>query len=136
MKRTWIWALLDIATVIIFAASGRSSHNETNSLIGLAQTAWPFLVGLLVGWAVTRQWGPTRTGAPVAFQVWPAAVVLALVTWATGLVFRSITGSTNSGAFPLVALGFLTLILVGWRIVWGSIERVRLRRTQADSNAG
>ena len=48
-------ALLDAAFVVVFAAIGRASHAE-DVLGGLAVTAWPFLVALAAGWAVTLAW--------------------------------------------------------------------------------
>lgn len=128
MKKTLVWALIDIFLVVVFAFQGRSAHSSENTLIGVLDTAWPFLGGLALGWLITRQWKVTSGGLPVAFQIWPAAVMLALVTWAIGLLLRSVSGDTNDGAFPLVALGFLLLMMVGWRIVWGSIVRIRAQR--------
>ena len=38
----------DLVLVVVFAGIGRSSHGE--SLSGIFVTAWPFLVGALLGW--------------------------------------------------------------------------------------
>lgn len=127
MKKTLIWALIDVFLVVLFAFQGRSAHESGNSIIGVLDTAWPFLAGLAIGWIITRQWKNTTGGLPVVFQIWPAAIMLALVTWAIGLLLRSVTGDTNHGMFPVVALGFLLLMMVGWRIVWGSIVRIRAK---------
>lgn len=128
MKKTLIWALIDVFLVILFAFQGRTAHESGNSIIGVLDTAWPFLGGLAVGWLITRQWKVTTGGLPVVFQIWPAAIMLAAVTWAIGLLLRVIAGDTNHGAFPLVALGFLLLMMVGWRIVWGSVVRIRAKK--------
>ena len=40
---------IDVILVLVFAAVGRGSHGE-DVIGGLADTAWPFLLGLLVGW--------------------------------------------------------------------------------------
>lgn len=45
--------LLDCAAVTLFAAVGRASHGEENPVLGVLITAWPFLVGLTVGWLFT-----------------------------------------------------------------------------------
>lgn len=127
-----MWCVLDVAVVVLFAAAGRESHDEGGTLAGIVDTAWPFVAGLVVAWLITRQWQTTRSGFPVAFQVWPGAIMLAAVTWAVGLALRAATGDTNSGGFPLVSLGFLLLMLVGWRIVWGSVVRVRAKNSRDD----
>ncbi len=76
-------------------------------MTGFAGTAWPFLAGLGLGWAVTRAW---RRPAAVAAGagVWP-------VTVAAGMVLRALSGQGTAFAFVLVALAFLGLTLVGWR---------------------
>ena len=127
MKKTLLWLGIDVLLVLLFAFQGRSAHESKNSIIGILDTAWPFLVGLAVGWLITRQWKMTTGGLPVTFQIWPASIMLVLVTWAIGLLMRSLSGDTNAGAFPLVALGFLLLMMVGWRIVWGSIVRIKAK---------
>ena len=48
-------AVLDTVLVVAFAALGRASH-DSDLLGGLWQTAWPFLVGLALGWLVTLAW--------------------------------------------------------------------------------
>lgn len=128
MKKTLIWLVIDIVLLLLFAFQGRSAHAQSQSLMSLLDTAWPFLVGLAIGWLATRQWRTTEGGLPVALQIWPSALVLAVVTWAAGLLLRTLSGDTNSGGFPWVALGFILLMLVGWRIVWGSVLRIRAKR--------
>lgn len=130
MRKISLWALIDVVVVLIFASAGRSTHETANTLTGIAHTAWPFLVGLVIGWFITKQWRHTLAGSPIALQIWPAAIMMSLVTWSIGLALRSITGSTNGGGFPLVSFGFLVLILVGWRIVWGSTERIMVERAK------
>ena len=39
----------DLIAVVAFAATGRRSHAEGLTVAGVAQTAWPFLAGTLVG---------------------------------------------------------------------------------------
>lgn len=97
--------------VIVFAAIGRATHD--GDVLGpfgsgLATTAWPFLVALLVGWLVTRAWrGPlaiVRTGLPV----WAVTVIL-------GMVLRALSGQGVAVAFVIVAAITLALFLLGWR---------------------
>lgn len=124
MRKISLWALLDIVVILVFASAGRSSHDSANTFLGITSTAWPFLVGLGLGWFITKQWKDTTGGNPVALQIWPAAIMMSLVTWSVGLALRLVSGSTNEGGFPLVSFGFLVLILVGWRIIWGSVARI------------
>lgn len=130
MKKTLLWLTIDVVLVLLFAFQGRSTHSSGNGLLGLVETAWPFLAGLALGWIFTRQWQTTDGGLPMVFQLWPSSIALVFITWMGGLAFRSISGHTNEGGFPLVALGFFLLMLVGWRIVWGSIIRIRQQNPQ------
>ncbi|WP_435299697.1 DUF3054 domain-containing protein [Timonella sp. A28] len=133
MKKTWLWAALDVTFVLLFAASGRSSHAEENTIVGVLTTAWPFLTGLAIAWLVTRQWRNIHD-FPVALRIWPSACALAVITWGVGLLLRLSSGQTNSGGFPLVALGFLVLMLVGWRIVWSSMVKIQRKRVHGSVN--
>ena len=47
---------LDVVCVLVFCALGRRSHAEGVTVSGVAQTAWPFLVGAAVGWLLSRGW--------------------------------------------------------------------------------
>jgi hypothetical protein len=112
--------LLDVVLVIAFAATGRASHREA-VLPGLAVTAWPFLAGLVVGWAATRAWRaptrPVRTG----LGVWGATLVV-------GMLLRAISGQGIAVAFVIVAAVVLLVALVGWRCIAALVRRARSRR--------
>lgn len=127
-----LWAaLVDVVCVVGFAMGGRSSHEETNSLVGIATTAWPFLAGLALGWvlllAVPRPGGTRRDPLSIV----PAGCLLALTAWSLGMVLRLLTDQGASGAFPLVAAAFLAVTLIGWRAVWALISRRAPRRSAA-----
>lgn len=147
-----MWAfLLDAVCVLVFAAGGRSSHEELISVGGVAATAWPFLVGLGVGWVVllaaargTGTAGPDAAGTGAAaatstargtrarwdhLALFPAGCLLVLASWALGMGLRLLTDQGASGAFPLVALAFLTLTLVGWRAAATLVSRRARRRS-------
>ncbi|PZU33489.1 MAG: DUF3054 domain-containing protein [Microbacterium sp.] len=113
-------ALLDAAFVVVFAAIGRASHAE-DVLGGLAVTAWPFLVALAAGWAVTLAWrapaAPLRTGLPV----WALTVV-------GGMLLRAASGQGVQVAFVIVASLVVGLFLIGWRAVALLVRRARSRR--------
>ncbi len=102
---------LDVVLVLGFAAVGRASHAETSPVLGAATTAWPFLVGTVVGWVVVRlrrkRW-PLEVGPGIT--VWFATVLF-------GMLLRLATGQGT--ALPFVAVATLTLavLLIGWRAI-------------------
>jgi hypothetical protein len=102
-------ALLDVCCVLAFVIIGRASHTKGESLAGITSTAWPFLTGLAVGWVATRAWR-----GPLALS--PAGVGAWLGTVAVGMVLRVISGQGTAFAFICVALAFLGLFLLGWRL--------------------
>lgn len=114
--------VVDTLCVLVFAAVGRSSHEEGASLLGLLTTAWPFLVGLAVASYLALRWS-RRDAPPWAVLPWGWAVPV--ITWAVGMALRVVSGQGVSGAFPLVALGFLVLTLLGWRILATGVARLR-----------
>jgi FtsH-binding integral membrane protein len=103
-------AVLDVCCVAAFVAIGRASHSEGDTLAGLARTAWPFLAGLAIGWLCTRAW--RRPGALV-----PTGTVVWITTVALGMVLRIVSGQGTAAAFIVVALAFLGLFLLGWRLL-------------------
>lgn len=113
--------VLDLLLVIAFAAIGRASHSEANPVLGALLTAWPFLVGTLVGWLVVRvmrrHW-PLDPGPGVT--VWFATLVV-------GMVLRRATGAGTAWPFVIVAAVTLAVLLLGWRL----IARWRSRRYAA-----
>lgn len=125
-RRTAVLALLaDIVLVVVFAAIGRATHDGDvlgPAGSGLATTAWPFVAGLLLGWAVSVGWrrplAPLRTGLPV----WG-------VTLVAGMLLRAMSGQGVAVAFVIVAAITLALFLVGWRTVAAITARVRVSRS-------
>ncbi len=113
---------LDAAFVVLFAVTGRASHDEQAFGVGLWQTAWPFLTGVAVGWLVTRAWrapfAPLRTG----LGVWVVALV-------GGMLLRAASGQGTALPFVVVAAIVLFALLVGGRAVARGIRsRARRRR--------
>lgn len=100
-----MWLLLDLLLVGVFAVIGRLSHYGTLSPGGWWTTAWPFLVGTLVGWAVLR-----ATHRP------PGAISSGLVVWlgalAVGMALRQASGQGTATAFVVVATLVLGALLV------------------------
>jgi peptidoglycan/LPS O-acetylase OafA/YrhL len=130
--RTWGWlaAVVDVLLIVVFALVGRSSHGEADSALGLATTAWPFLVGWAVGYVVTRAWArPLR--------LWPTGVVVWLLTVAGGMALRVASGQGDVAGDPLpvsfvvVATIVLGVFLLGWRGIALLVLRGRARRGAA-----
>ena len=126
MRSARLAVVLDVACVLVFVIIGRASHTKGESLAGIASTAWPFLAGLAGGWLVTaglagRAWRP--------FGLWPAGVGAWLGTVALGMLFRVVSGQGIAPAFIGVALAFLGLFLLGWRLLAQAVTGVRSRPT-------
>ncbi|HTZ30045.1 MAG TPA: DUF3054 domain-containing protein [Streptosporangiaceae bacterium] len=101
---------IDVCCVLVFVAIGRSAHHHGESVGGLASTAWPFLVGLGAGLLVTRAWRRPAAIIPGGLGAW-------LGTVAVGMLLRVVAGQGTALAFIVVALCFLGLFLLGWRLV-------------------
>jgi hypothetical protein len=110
MRSARLAVVLDVCCVLIFVIIGRASHTKGESLAGLASTCWPFLAALGVGWLAARGWR-----RPLAIR--PEGLVIWLCTVALGMVLRVVSGQGTAVAFIAVALGFLGLFLLGWRLL-------------------
>ena len=114
MRSARLAVALDVGCVLVFVIIGRASHTKGESLAGVASTAWPFLAGLAGGWLATaglagRAWQP--------FGLWSAGVGAWLGAVALGMLFRVVSGQGTAPAFVGVALAFLGLFLLGWRLL-------------------
>lgn len=129
--RTLGAVLADAVSVVVFVAIGRDAHHHVVGVAGIASTAWPFLAGVAVGWGVVavvavrrrRRLGLVSAG----LVVWP-------VTVAVGMVLRVMAGQGTEAAFVAVALAFVGLFLLGWRLA--ALVAVRVRRPPAQAGAG
>jgi FtsH-binding integral membrane protein len=116
MRSARLAVVLDICCVLVFVIIGRASHTKGETLGGIASTSWPFLCGLAAGWFVSRAWR-----RPFALR--PAGVIVWLATVALGMVLRVVSGQGTAAAFIVVALAFLGLFLLGWRLLWRLVSR-------------
>ncbi|MFP3466005.1 DUF3054 domain-containing protein [Leifsonia sp. SIMBA_070] len=125
MLKPWRTAVVafvvDVAFVVVFVLVGRRSHGEANSAVGVFDTLWPFLVGLIVGWLVTWAWH-----RPLAI-VWPGIPVW-LMTVAVGMLIRTSAGQGVEPSFIAVAAVVLGVFLVGWRLITLPFARRRSAR--------
>ncbi|WP_442786487.1 DUF3054 domain-containing protein [Leifsonia sp. AG29] len=113
--------VIDAALVTVFVLVGRRSHGESASASGVLTTLWPFLVGLIAGWAVTWAWK-----RPLAI-VWPG-IPIWLMTVALGMLIRTSAGQGVEPSFILVAAIVLGVFLVGWRLLALPFARRRALR--------
>ena len=115
---------VDVICILVFAIVGRSSHQETTDLLGVAHTAWPFLVGCLLGTLICRTWRhPYLLRSGVA--VWLGTVI-------GGMTLRWLTGGGVQLSFVLVASCVLAVFLIGWRAGLRLIQHARARTTAAE----
>jgi hypothetical protein len=117
MKRdSALAALADIVGVLMFCAVGRRSHAEGLTAAGVADTAWPFLVGTVVGWLLVRAWRKPTAVAPTGLTVW-------LCTVTVGMLLRKATSAGVAVSFIVVASVSLAVLLLGWRVAATALHR-------------
>lgn len=83
---------------------------------GVAETAWPFLVGTLAGWLVSRGWQRPTSLAPTGIAVWICTVVV-------GMLLRKLTSAGVAGSFIVVASLVTAVLLLGWRAALAGLRR-------------
>lgn len=122
-RKTWIaYLAIDALLVIIFAWSGRGSHQESLTVLGVLQTAAPFLLALGVLTLISRPW-VTHS------WIWPTGILVWMGTVALGLALRVLFGATAAVPFIIVASIVLGVFLVGRRIATTLIARRGVRST-------
>lgn len=104
------WLNLDMLAVFAFVIIGRNNHDEGLTLDGLLRTAAPFVIGLIVGWALSKAWD-RATDVRTGVIVWAATLVIGM------FVRRVFYGDGIAPSFVAVATVFLGVTLVGWRAV-------------------
>ena len=100
--------LADAVCVLLFCALGRRSHAEGVTVSGVAETAWPFLVGAAAGWLVSRGWRRPLAIAPTGVTVWVCTV-------AVGMLLRKANSGGVALTFVIVASAVTAILLLGWR---------------------
>ncbi|HEY6495736.1 MAG TPA: DUF3054 domain-containing protein [Trebonia sp.] len=123
MRLAWGAVVLDVCCVLAFVIIGRASHAVGESIAGTASTSWPFLCGLGAGWVVSRAWHHPLSLRPAGLAAW-------LCTVALGMILRVVSGQGTAFAFILVALAFLGLFMLGWRLLWQLSARSRPAASQ------
>lgn len=117
--RTAVLALLgDAALVLLFAGLGRSSHARDATVLGLLETAWPFLAGLAITWISARISRRPLAVVKSGIPVWLGSVAI-------GMILRALTGQGTALAFVIVATVTLGVFLLGWRALVALFGRLR-----------
>ncbi len=98
----------DIVCVVVFCTIGRRSHAEGLNVVGIVETAWPFLAGTGVGWLLVRGWRRPVAVVPTGLVVWVCTV-------AVGMLLRTATSQGVAPSFVVVASLATALLLLGWR---------------------
>ena len=112
---------IDVFIVVLFVALGRRTHEEGSAFAGVIKTALPFLIGLAVAWIAARAW--KRPAAVfTGLVIWPLTVLVGMI------VRRSVFDRGTATSFVVVTTLFLGACLVGWRLVFRTLE-IRSRRT-------
>lgn len=124
VKKYAPFLLIDAILVVIFCAIGRRTHEEANALAGLAKTSWPFLTGLVIGWAATFALYRDKFNAvllvPTGVVVWLGAVVF-------GMILRVSSGQGTQFSFIVVATLVLGAFLLGWRALAPLVVKIRTK---------
>jgi hypothetical protein len=106
----------DIVCVTVFCTVGRRSHAEGLSLMGIAETAWPFLSGTVLGWLLSLGWRRPAALVPTGVVVWVCTV-------AVGMLLRYATSAGVAPSFIVVASISTAVLLLGWRVAVGLMAR-------------
>jgi hypothetical protein len=115
--------VVDVVAILAFAILGRSNHDEANTLLGVLGTAWPFLVGAVIGHVICWLAAPLRGDATAdrsGLVVWAGTLV-------GGMLLRVSSGDTAAWTFVVVASIVLAVFLLGWRVLFRRIQRARTR---------
>jgi hypothetical protein len=125
--RILVAAAADALLVLVFVLIGRRSHDESDALLGLATTLWPFLAGAAVGWLVSLGWRRPFALVPTGVAVWVSTVVV-------GMLLRVASGQGVQVSFVIVTAVVLAIFLLGWRAILLLVGRVRSRRRGASGD--
>lgn len=125
--RVALLAAGDVLTFLLFAALGRSQHQEAQTLGAVANTAAPFILG----WLAVAPWLGAFGRAGRAATTRPTSLLrrtaLAwLIAWPVGLALRALLWHRDvPPTFALITLAFNMLVLLGWR---GAVAALLWRR--------
>jgi hypothetical protein len=117
----WAAVAADAACLLVFVALGRTSHDLHGGPGWFFAVLWPFAVGWFAVAALTRLY--TADTRP-----WWRAALTSLGGVTLALVLRAtFTSRATPVTFGIVALVFLSLVTLGWRLAARGVARVRVR---------
>ncbi len=116
---------VDLILVLAFVLIGRASHDEAavagvNGAFGTLVTLWPFAVGLVAGWLVSRALRAPLAIVRSGIPIWIATVAL-------GMLLRVVSHQGIAFSFVVVATVVLGVFLLGWRAIVALVRRTRRR---------
>ena len=120
--RRWLGPVVaDLVCVLALAIGGKNSHEAGDSDWVVLVIVWPFSLAAAAVhvWLVAQGRQTSR--------VWPEGVLVLAVTYVLGMVLRAISGRGMAPGFLVVAALFLTLTMLGWRVVALLLTRRRAR---------
>lgn len=111
----------DVAAIVLFAIFARLAHQtaeEPFTFINVLNTLWPFLIGVIIGWAAAGLANSRLDAlAPSGIIVWIATVITGLGIWSIR------NGEVPHWSFILVATAMSGLLLLGWRLAALGLRR-------------
>jgi hypothetical protein len=109
-----IMLVVDILAVLTFVIIGRDNHGQSNTILGIVDTAAPFLIALLVAHIVLRL-------LKISHRLTVAIVVWA-VTVGGGLTLRNLAFNDGT-AFSFIVVTTITLgvLMIGLRLALGRV---------------
>jgi len=116
----WRVLLVDLVLIVVFAAIGRRSHEESGAIVGVLSTAAPFLIGYTVSALATR------------LDRAPMSIARGVIAWAPGIALgmvlrRLVFDRGTASSFVMVAFIATAVLLLGWRVIALIIGRARRR---------
>lgn len=109
-RRSALLLVVDAVLVVLFAVLGNISHDSGLSPADVWSTAWPFLLGLTLGWWITFSWRYPS-------NIWPIGVVLVIFTVTWGMMMRHfLTDGGVEVSFVIVATLVLGALMLGRRL--------------------
>lgn len=110
----------DLIAVVAFVTIGRRNHEEGLTVGGIVETAAPFVIALIVGWALMQAWRRPDN--------WVVGVGIWAVTLVGGMVLRRLVFDEGTAlSFVVVASLFTAVTIIGWRLLATFVHRDRPR---------